>query len=63
MEKQNWEDGAMNCAYIRRRCCNDQVNFKHARMWIICKPIITEDEGYINNTNKGYTILRWNIMQ
>jgi hypothetical protein len=39
------------------------MNFKHARMWIVHKPTTTEDDGYINNINKGYTIPRWNTRQ
>lgn len=58
MEKPN-QNGAKKCAY-NKRCYNDQVDLRHVRMWIVHKPITTENEGYRINTNKGYTILRSN---
>jgi hypothetical protein len=35
----------MRCVYKRRRCCNDQVDLRYARMQIVHKPTTTKDEG------------------
>ncbi len=50
----------MMCAYRKRGCCNDQVDLRHVRMWTIHKFTTTKDEGCRTNTNKGYTISKWN---
>ncbi len=34
-----------------------------SRTWIVHKLTTTQNEGYTNNTNKGYTIPRWNTKQ
>jgi hypothetical protein len=47
----------------KKRCYNDQVDFKYTRMWIAHKPATTKDEDCRIDTNRGYNILKWNTMQ
>jgi hypothetical protein len=51
------------CVYIRGRCNSDYLDFSYARLWTNHKPIKTKDEGYRANTNKGYTISKWDIRE
>jgi len=51
------------CVYIRGRCNSDYLDFSYARLWTNHKPIKTKDESYRANTNKGYTISKWDIRE
>jgi len=62
-KNQILKDGARRCVYKKRQCTNDYMDINNARMWIVDYPIITKDESYKDNINKGYTILKWNTMQ
>jgi hypothetical protein len=39
------------------------MDLRYAKMWNMHKLITIKDQGRKANTNKGYTILRWNIRQ
>jgi len=62
-KNQIHQDGAMRCIYKIRRCNSNCMDVSYARMWIIHKPMTIKNERRRANTNKGYTIPRWDIMQ
>jgi hypothetical protein len=55
--------GSKGVLIEEKKCYNDEVDLRHARMWIVHKPRTIKDEGYKANTNKGYTISKWNTRQ
>jgi hypothetical protein len=59
----NHLNGKKNLGSLGQKVClqNDDMDISYVRMWIVHKPTIAKDEGCITHTNKGYTILRWDM--
>jgi len=53
------EDGAMWCTYKKKGCNSDYMDINYSKMWIVNKLATIKDESCRTNTNKGYTIPRW----
>jgi hypothetical protein len=62
MKKRFTKMGPKVCLQ-KQGCCNDQMDLKYAKMWNMHKLTTTKDQGCKANTNKAYTILKWNIRQ
>ncbi len=63
LKKQGLKKWGQEVCLQKKGCCNDQMDLRYGRMWIVHKPTIIKNDGCRVNTNKGYIIPRWNTKQ